>query len=208
MTTNDTDTLVLGAILFPGFELLDLYGPLEFFGNLMGLIDIVTIAPEAGAVSSAQGPQGYATYTLEDAPPVDILLIPGGIGTRELAEDRRFLAWLCGRAEAATYVCSVCTGAGLLSAAGLLDGRRATTNKQVFDWAGTYGRDITWVKQARWVEDGKFFTASGVTAGMDMALAVIAKLYGDDTASNLAIATEYEWHRDSTWDPFSKIWMP
>lgn len=193
----------VGAILFPGFELLDFYGPLEFFGNLTGLMEVVTIGPAAGPVVSAQAVPGHAQLAFADAPELDILLIPGGIGTRELAEDAAFLQWLRQRAAAAQYVCSVCTGAGLLSASGLLDGHRATTNKQIFGWAGTYGKDITWVRQARWVEDGKFWTSSGVTAGMDMALALVARLYGEAVAENLAIATEYEWHRDSHWDPFA-----
>lgn len=198
----------LGALLFPDFELLDLYGPLEFFGNMAGLIEVVTMAPVAGPVRSAQGVDGFAVHTLDLAPRVDILLVPGGIGTRTLAEDAAFLAKLRALGDAAQYVCSVCTGAGLLSASGLLDGRRATNNKMVFAWAASYGKDITWVKEARWVEDGKFFSASGVSAGMDMALALIEKLYGRDLATNLAVAAEYERHEDSTWDPFSKIWMP
>ncbi len=200
---SEVEQYRVGALLFPGFELLDLYGPLEFFGNLPGLLEVSTIGPAAGPVVSAQAVAGHAQYSFSDAPAIDILLIPGGIGTRELAENPEFLQWLRERATAAQFVCSVCTGAGLLSASGLLDGRRATTNKQVFDWPGTYGKNITWVRQARWVEDGKYWTSSGVTAGMDMALALLAQLYGLTLAENLATATEYEWHRDSHWDPFA-----
>jgi len=67
------------------------------------------------------------------------------------------------------------------------------------------GPKVQWIKEARWVEDGKFFTSSGVSAGTDMALAVIKRLAGEDISNNLAIATEYEWHRDANWDPFAKV---
>jgi hypothetical protein len=95
--------------------------------------------------------------------------------------------------------------AGLLARAGLLDGRRATTNKQVFEWPVSQGPRVNWVRQARWVEDGKFVTSSGISAGIDMALAVIGRRYGGDAAEAIAVAMEYEWHRDPLWDPFAQI---
>jgi transcriptional regulator GlxA family with amidase domain len=82
---------------------------------------------------------------------------------------------------------------------------RATTNKRAFAWATSQGDKVNWEKEARWVEDGKFFTSSGVSAGMDMSLAVIGKLLGQETADQIAIWTEYEWHREAGWDPFAKI---
>ena len=75
----------------------------------------------------------------------------------------------------------------------------------MFGWVESIGPKVEWIKEARWVEDGKFFTSSGVSAGMDMALAVIAKLNGEDVSAMLATATEYEWHRDAGWDPFAKV---
>ena len=99
---------------------------------------------------------------------------------------------------------SVCTGAALLARAGVLDERQATSNKAAFSWVVGQGPRVRWVKQARWVEDGKFWTSSGVSAGIDMALAVIAKLFGEKTGDELALATEYEWHRDAAWDPFAR----
>jgi transcriptional regulator GlxA family with amidase domain len=87
----------------------------------------------------------------------------------------------------------------------LLDGRRATTNKRAFKWVAEQSAKVNWVREARWVEDGKFATSSGVSAGIDMALAVMARLYGAETAEAIAIAMEYEWHRDANWDPFAKI---
>jgi transcriptional regulator GlxA family with amidase domain len=101
---------------------------------------------------------------------------------------------------------SVCTGSALLARAGLLDGIRATSNKRAFDWVVSQGPAVKWIGQARWVEDGKFATSSGVSAGIDMALAIIARVLGTETAEKDAIGMEYEWHRDAAWDPFAKIW--
>ena len=99
---------------------------------------------------------------------------------------------------------AVCTGTVLLGMAGVLDGRRATTNKMDFTSTIHLAPKVDWVKEARWVEDGKFFTSSGVSAGMDMALAVMADLFGLEMAERLALGCEYEWHQDSTRDPFAK----
>lgn len=195
----------LGAVLFPGFELLDMFGPLEMFGHLGGIIDLVTVAEQAGPVASAQAVRAVAEHGFADAPPLDLLLVPGGIGTRAEVDNAAMLDFLRVRVPAAELTMTVCTGTALLARAGLLDGRRATTNKAVFHWVAEQGPRVEWVRAARWVEDGPFFTSSGVSAGMDMALAVIAKLVGPDMAEALATGTEYEWHRDASWDPFAKV---
>ena len=93
----------------------------------------------------------------------------------------------------------------MVAHAGLLDGRRATTNKLAFKWVTEQGPAVDWVKQARWVEDGKFATSSGVAAGIDMTLALIARLSSAERAELIATRMEYEWHRDAGWDPFAKI---
>ena len=109
------------------------------------------------------------------------------------------------RSSEAEIVMSVCTGAALLARAGLLDGRRATTNKRAFAWPVSQGPYVNWIRQARWIEDGKFVTSSGISAGIDMALAVIGRRYGGETAGDIAAAMEYEWHRDAHWDPFAEV---
>ncbi|MBX3023605.1 DJ-1/PfpI family protein [bacterium] len=195
----------LGALLFPGFELLDTFGPLELFGHLGGIIDIVTIAAAAGPVASAQRVRAVADHGFADAPPCDLLLIPGGIGTRAEIDNPALLDFLRARVPQAELTMTVCTGTALLARPGLLDGRRATTNKAVFQWVADQGPKVDWVRAARWVEDGPFFTSSGVSAGMDMSLAVIAKLLGQDVADTLATGAEYDWHRDASWDPFAKV---
>jgi transcriptional regulator GlxA family with amidase domain len=196
----------LGVVLFPGFELLDVFGPLEAFGNLPGMFRVVMIAERAGPVASAQGPRAVSEHGFADCPHLDLILVPGGLGTREQVENRALLDWLARRGAEAEVVTSVCTGAGVLAAAGLLDGRRATTNKAFFQWVADQGPGVEWVRAARWVEDGKFVTSSGVSAGIDMALAVIARLEGREVSENVARAMEYEWHTDADWDPFAKVW--
>ncbi|HSP97760.1 MAG TPA: DJ-1/PfpI family protein [Candidatus Dormibacteraeota bacterium] len=195
----------LGALLFPGFELLDTFGPLEMFGFLTGAIDVVTVAAQAGPVASAQGVHAVADHGFADAPRLDLLLIPGGIGTRAEVDNPVLLDFLRARVPTAELTMTVCTGTSLLARTGLLDGRRATSNKASFQWVADQGPRVEWVRAARWVEDGPFFTSSGVSAGMDMALAVIAKLAGQDIADAVATRAEYEWHRDASWDPFAKV---
>jgi transcriptional regulator GlxA family with amidase domain len=199
----------LGTLLFPEFELLDVFGPLEVFGNRNysePLFEVVTVAAAAGLVVSAQGPRAEAQYGLEDCPPLDILLVPGGPGTRRDVENQSLLAWIRARAAQAEWVLSVCTGASLLARAGVLDGKRATTNKRAFQWVVSQGPKVEWVKEARWVEDGNVVTSSGVSAGIDMSLAVVARLAGQDTADYIAKVIEYTWHADSSLDPFARVW--
>ena len=195
----------LGAILFPKFELLDVFGPLEAYGILRDHFRLTPVAEKAGPVPSAQGPSVLAEYGFGDCPHLDLLIVPGGIGTRAEVGNQKLLKWLRERAQDAEIATSVCTGAGLLAKAGLLDGKRATTNKRNFKWVEEQGPAVKWVRQARWVEDGKFMTSSGVSAGIDMALAAIGRLVGVEIAEKVAVGMEYKWHRDAAWDPFAKI---
>jgi transcriptional regulator GlxA family with amidase domain len=125
------------------------------------------------------------------------------MGTRTAVNDDDLMSWIAARSTAAELVMSVCTGAALLARAGVLDGRRATTNKRSFAWVESQGPGVEWVKRARWVRDGNRVTSSGVSAGMDMALAVIADLFGERASEELAVVAEYEPHRDPEWDPFA-----
>ncbi|MBW1783169.1 MAG: DJ-1/PfpI family protein [Deltaproteobacteria bacterium] len=196
--------LTLGTVLFEGFELLDVYGPLEMFGNVGEQLKIVMVAEKAGLVTSAQGPRSVADYGFGDCPHLDLIHIPGGFGAIPQAQNPAMLKFLCDRSHAAQLTLSVCNGSGLIAAAGILDGRQATTNKQFFHLVAAQGKRVNWIEKARWVDDGDIISSSGVSAGMDMALAVIQRLFGKDTAEAIAAATEYEWHRDPFWDPFVK----
>jgi putative intracellular protease/amidase len=205
MTTPTTPTRVrtLGAILYPEFELLDLYGPLEMFGCLGPELRIETVAQEAGAVRSAQGPETVARHGFADCPALDLLLLPGGIGTLAQLGNDALHEFLRTRARSAEVAMSVCSGSALFARAGLLDGRRATSNKIFFELARSQSEKVDWVEDARWVEDGPFVTASGVSAGTDMALGVIARLFGRARAEAVAQVTEYQWHTDAARDPFA-----
>jgi putative intracellular protease/amidase len=202
--SNSHLPLTLGAIFYEGFELLDVYGPLEMFGSIGPELRIVTVAQKAGPVTSTQGPKTLAQYGFDDCPALDLILLPGGVGTLAELQNQAMLEFLRQRATAAQVTMSVCSGSAILAKAGLLDDRRATSNKQFFSLATAQSEKVQWIKQARWVEDGNMVTSSGVSAGIDMALAVIARLYGQERAEQIAAWTEYEWHRDAAWDPFVK----
>jgi putative intracellular protease/amidase len=195
-------TRTLGAVLYEDFELLDLYGPLEMFGSIGAELRIATVAEKTGPVTSFQRPKTVAEFDFASAPMLDLILLPGGFGTLAQLQNPAMLDFLRRRAATAEVTMSVCSGSAILAKAGLLDGRRATSNKQFFDLARAQSTAVKWVEQARWVEDGPFATSSGVSAGTDMALAVIAKLYGKEIAQQIAESTEYEWQQDSTRDPF------
>ncbi len=200
----ETRLRTLAAVLYDKFELLDLYGPLEMFGALGPELRIVTVAERKGAVASTPGVETVAHHDFADCPPFDLLLLPGGIGTVTQLGNAALLDFLRKRAGTAEITMSVCSGSALLAKAGLLDGRRATSNKMFFQLARSQSERVDWVTAARWVEDGPFATSSGVSAGTDMALAVIARLWGRERAEQIAIQTEYSWHRDADSDPFAK----
>ena len=209
MTNDPSRPLTLGVILYPGFELLDVFGPLEMFCAL-GRQRLVAhiVAERAGPVPAGVVPDGpvgphvVAEFGFDDAPQLDLLLLPGGIGTFPELNNEKLMAFLRARSKRARVTTSVCTGSALLAKAGVLDGHRATSNKQFFSLAVAQSDKVNWIEAARWVDDGAVVTSSGVSAGMDMALAVIARLFGADAAEQVAIGTEYTWHRDADVDPF------
>ena len=196
----------IGVVLFDQFELLDVFGPLEMFGLLPDQFSLYLVAESGDRVSSAQGPVSLLDYRFDDSPAFDILLVPGGRGTRREVDNPAMLEWLRRQSESASFVTSVCTGSALLARAGLLDGRRATTNKAAFEWVASQGSRVDWQKRARWVEDDRFMTSSGVSAGMDMSLALIARILDVATAQQVATWSEYDWHSDPVWDPFAEVY--
>jgi transcriptional regulator GlxA family with amidase domain len=202
---SSTSSLKIGMLLFEGFELLDVFGPLEMFSLLEGRPRLLMFAETPGAIASSAGPQCVAGSRLSDIDELDVLLVPGGAGTRREVGNSA-LSDALRRANGKTrFTASVCTGAALLARAGLLDGKRATTNKRAHEWVRSQGPAVNWVAEARWVADGKFFTSGGVSAGIDMSLALIARLRGRDTANAVAQRAEYEWHHDPSRDTFAKM---
>ncbi len=135
-----------------------------------------------------------------------ILVIPGGIGTRNLIKDTRFIDALAQFAGKAEFILTVCTGSILFSKTGLLDGKKATSNKRVFAWTGKESPKVQWVKNARWIKDGNIYTSSGVSAGIDMTLGFISDLLGYETAKQQSIEIEYTWNENPESDPFAELY--
>ncbi len=200
--------LTLGVILYPTFEPLDVFGPVEMFMCVPGnLLRVVFIAEKAGPVEAGtqgqKGPKVYADFGFDDAPKLDLILVPGGFGTLPQLNNEKILTFIRERSAQAQITTSVCSGSALLAKAGVLDSKKATTNKAFYDMLISNGPKTEWVHKARWVEDGKVITSSGVSAGIDMALSVIAKLWGQELAEGIAKGTEYVWSQDPHNDPFA-----
>jgi putative intracellular protease/amidase len=201
----NTYPLKLATVLFEGFELLDVGGPLEMFGILEDKFDLYLLGQQMLPIKSCQGPKLMPDMTFNECEHIDVLLIPGGRGTRKEINNKTLIEVIRRLSSQAKYVLTVCTGAALLAKTALLDNRRATTNKLSFAWVKAQRSAVKWIPEARWVEDGKFFTSSGVSAGMDMSLAFIANLLGKETSQALAHYAEYQWHQDPSIDPFAKL---
>ena len=190
------------VILFEKFETLDVFGPVEILGMLPEKYDIEFYSAKGGLVRSTQN---VRVETLPASAIKDdyLLFVPGGMGTRTLVDDRAFIDTLAALAQGAKLVLTVCTGSALIAKTGILKGLKATTNKRAFAWASSNDRDVQWQKKARWVRDGKFYTSSGVSAGMDMALGFIAETEGRPVAEEIARGIEYVWNDDRDNDPFA-----
>ena len=194
--------LDINIVVFDGFEPLDVFGPFEVFVNtddarvrLFSLDGPGVKVGEGGVRVEAGGPEAID--------PKGVLLIPGGSGTRTLVGNDQWIGQLAGLAAQSPQVMTVCTGSALLAAAGVLDGRRATSNDLAFDWVVSMGERVDWIKDARWVVDGKFRTSSGISAGIDMALAFVEDTCGPDAADKASTQMEYIRNRDSGYDPFA-----
>ena len=193
----------IAAVVFPGFELLDLFGPLELLALVGEDVSISIISKNLKTIRSGQGPSIVADSLIEDAFEFDLLLIPGGIGTRKEVDNTPFINSLARLAEECDTVATVCTGSALLARTGLLDAKQATSNKIAFDWVTRQNPKVQWLRKARWVVDGKFYTSSGVAAEMDMTVALIRDLFGNTTAREVIRKAEYSWNEDSEKDPFA-----
>ena len=190
------------ALVFDDFETLDLFGPIEMFGSLPEHYRIQFTSMAGGIIRSKHGVLMQTVAVSELAHQTDIVLVPGGLGTRQLVYNPSFLQTLIVLTHQADWVLSVCTGSALLAKSGVLNGKRATSNKLAWQWVTCQSDQVDWVKQARWVIDGKFYTSSGVSAGMDMALGFIADRHGVDRAHQVAQHTEFRWQENSHVDDF------
>ena len=193
----------VAALLFDEFELLDVFGPLEMLGMLPEHFEIHLVAENKGAVKSAQGPASVIDESFSHGSQYDIVLVPGGQGTRTQVNNAELINWIQIQSRTAKYITSVCTGSVLLAKSGILNGKKATTNKLAFDWVKNQAPQVQWMRHARWVQQGNVFTSSGVSAGMDMTLALIAHIFEPELAQQVALWAEYQWNNDPQNDPFS-----
>ena len=195
----------IGMLVYPNFELLDLFGPAEMFGWLSEEFELTLVGVARGPVRSNTGVSAVADIAFGERAAFDLLLVPGGWGRSIPVDTDALVPWFTEAAEASERVLTVCTGSALLALTGALDGLSTTTNKALFQWIAGKRPEVRWQAEARWVRDGRFYTSSGVSAGMDMALAVIADLLGQEKAETVAKGCEYEWQRDPARDPFARL---
>ncbi|KAI1824390.1 class I glutamine amidotransferase-like protein [Xylaria intraflava] len=200
-----------GVVVFPGFQALDVFGPLDALNNLSYTtpLEFVMLAATLDPVNTGFGGAGrigqsvVPTHTFDTCPEdLEVLLVPGGRdGTRETANTAPIVEFVKRIYPKLRYLLTVCNGSAIVAQSGLLDGRRATSNKQ--DWEWSQGPAVNWVRKARWVVDGNIWTSSGVSAGMDLMFAFIANQYGEDRARQLAITAEFVRNTDPNVDPFA-----
>jgi transcriptional regulator GlxA family with amidase domain len=234
---NGEKSVHYGVLLFPGFQALDVFGPLDVFNSMSMLYHFPTkltmLAATADPVETSHQRAGNMMFSHPEtdvsqsmmvdrtfheqlelqeldsqgnarAGAIDVLIVPGGVGTRnDMSAEIDFVRNMYPSVKA--LLC-VCTGATILARAGVLDGRRATTNKRAYAWATSTGPNVDWVAEARWVVDGNIVTGSGISAGIDATYAFVGLNYGEKIAQELADSAEYVRWTDPDHDPFAKRW--
>ena len=198
--TTSPDRRTVGILIFEGVEVLDFCGPFEVFSvtrkrdaedQPVRLFDALTIAETSDVVVCTGGLKVVPDATVDDHPPLDIVVVPGGMGTRREMNNRRLLDWVAAQHGQTELTTSVCTGAFLLGNTGLLDGLPATTHWASIDRLRELVPAATIRDDQRVVDTGKVITSAGISAGIDMALHIVARLHGEQVAVGTARAMEY-----------------
>jgi transcriptional regulator GlxA family with amidase domain len=187
----------IAVFVFPDVEELDFAGPWEVLSSWGrgwpdDAIECFTLAREPGTVTCAKGLRVVPDHDWKSAPAFDLLILPGGRGTRPMLGDAAVIGWLRELADRRVTIASVCTGALLLAKAGLLDGKPATTHHGSLTLLHELGRDIDVQPEARFVDNGSILTASGVSAGIDLALHLIVRMHSVDRARQLRRHIQYD----------------
>jgi transcriptional regulator GlxA family with amidase domain len=198
----------VGILIFPDVEVLDFCGPFEVFSvtrlneelrrDEQSPFEVLLVAEQAGTVTTTGGMKVTPHHTIETCPPLDILVVPGGWGTRAEAKNTRLLDWIKARAKQVETLTSVCTGSMLLGQVGLLDGRHATTHWRSLQRMREAFPAVTVEEKQHVVEDGNVLTSAGISAGIDMALKVVARYHGEAVARNTARNMEYRYPDDNS----------
>jgi transcriptional regulator GlxA family with amidase domain len=186
----------VAILLFDEIEVLDFAGPFEVFAVTDELSDhelfkVVTVAPEKKAIRARNGLSVNPDHSLADCPRPDILIVPGGFGTRALLKKQVVLDWTNTINATAEIVASVCTGSLVLGRAGLLDGLKATTHHACFNLLREHAPRTTVVETDRFIDNGRILTAAGISAGIDLSLHLVARLHGAAIAIKTARHMEY-----------------
>ncbi len=186
----------VAILLFDDVEVLDFAGPFEVFAVASELHDyalfrVFTVAASTGLIRARNGLSVHPDYSLESAPRPDILVIPGGVGTRALMNNAAISGWIAAAAGPAELTLSVCSGALLLAKAGLLAGLRATTHHQVLELLREVAPDTEVIAGERYIDNGRIVTAAGISAGIDASLYVVGRLCGAAASARTAAYMEY-----------------
>jgi transcriptional regulator GlxA family with amidase domain len=186
----------VGILLFENIELLDFAGPFETFSvaselNNYELFDVFAVAKDLKPIETINGLSVNPKYDFISCPKIDILIVPGGVGTRKLMEDSLSLNWIQSIHETSELTISVCTGAMVLGKMGLLNNLSYTTHHQVFDEMEKIAPLANLIKMKRFVKAEKIYTAAGISAGIDLSLHLIETLHGKEVAKNVARYMEY-----------------
>jgi transcriptional regulator GlxA family with amidase domain len=187
----------VALLLFDEVEVLDFAGPFEVFAVTdeladHRLFDVATVGLTSGAIRARNGLRVFSEHTLETSPPPDILIVPGGFGTRALLKNSEVITWIQTKAATAEVVLSVCTGSLLLGKAGLLDGLRATTHHECFELLEAVAPKAIVARTDRFTDNGKVCTSGGIAAGIDLSLHIVERLHGAAVATRTANYMEYE----------------
>jgi transcriptional regulator GlxA family with amidase domain len=193
----------VGILVFDKVEVLDFCGPFEVFSvtrldeatrrDEPSPFEVLVIAEKQQTITAVGGLKVIPDHSIETCPPLDVLVVPGGMGTRVEITNERLLAWIAARGKTVETLTSVCTGAMLLGKAGLLDGRHATTHWRSLPWMRESFPAVTVEEKMHVVEDGNVLTSAGISAGIDMALRVVARYHGEDVARATARTMEYRY---------------
>jgi len=186
----------VGIFLFNDIELLDFAGPYEVFSvtselNNYQLFKVFTISSDGAEIKSVNGLRVIPDYTFDNHPPVDILVIPGGVGTRTEMSKQEVLTWINNTCKDANITMSVCSGARILGALGLLDGIEAVTHHEVIEHLGKIAPKAIINPGKRFTDNEKIMTAGGISAGIDLSLHIVKKLYGEEVGNKTIRYMEY-----------------
>ena len=195
----------VNVLLYEGFTTMDALGPAEVLSRAREderkCYEIEYFSVFGGLVGSSTSAKIW-TRKLDEIVKFDVLLVPGGFAARELAHEGEFIAILGELAHRHDRVITVCTGSVLLAKTGLLDGMEATSNKLSWQWVTSEAQSVRWIRAARWCVSGKFYTSSGVSAGIDAALGFIADMHGRNEAQRIAVTMEYVYNSDKNAELF------